>query len=124
LFFAHGDLSEGLPDLCPPVFEVHGGLLAGSPRADIVEIDLTHEDASTGTEVSQLEDGRVCGCEHEGEGKETGDEGGGKQLFLAKGEREEEEDVESTAKDEEERKVERVREGDLGRGGNDTGGDG
>lgn len=124
LLLAHGDLAEGLPDLCPPVFEVHGGLLASSPRADIVEIDLTHEDASTGTEVSQLEDGRVCGCEDKGAGKETGDEGGGKALFLAKSEREEEEDVESNAKDEEDRKVEGVGEGDLGRGGDDAGGDG
>lgn len=124
LLLAHGDLSEGLPDLCPPVLEVHSRLLAGSPRADIVKIDLSHEDATAGTEVSQLEDGRVRGCEDEREGKETSDERGGKPLFLTKGKREEEEDVEATAKDEEEGEVEGVGEGDLSGGGDDAGGDG
>lgn len=124
LLLAHGDLAEGLPDLCPPVLEVHSRLFAGSPRTDIVEIDLTHEDATAGTEVSQLEDGRVCGCEDEREGKEAGDERSGKPLFLAKGEREEEEEVEATAKDKEEGEIEGVGKGDLGGGGDNAGGDG
>lgn len=36
LILGHGDLAEGFPDLLPPVFEVHGRLLADSPGADVV----------------------------------------------------------------------------------------